>query len=61
MMGYDLDRGGSKYSENASNSFIPKINRTVFWDLGTVMAVPKPMQTEFDIHRRLESCVIHST
>ena len=32
-----MDGGGLKDSENASNSFIPKINRTVFWDLGADM------------------------
>ena len=37
MVGHAMDRGGLKDSENASNSFFPKINRTVFWDLGTDM------------------------
>ena len=37
MVGHAMDRGGLKDSENASNSFIPKINRTVFWDLGADM------------------------
>ena len=32
-----MDRGGLKDSENAPNSFFPKINRTVFWRLGTDM------------------------
>ena len=29
-------------------------------DEPALMAVPKPMQTEFDIHHRLESCAHHS-
>ena len=37
MVGHAMDRGGLKDSENASNSFFPKINRTVFWYLGTDM------------------------
>ena len=37
MVGHAMDRGGLKDSENASNSFFPKINRTGFWDLGTDM------------------------
>ena len=32
-----MDGGGLKDSENAPNSFFPKINRTVFWRLGTDM------------------------
>ena len=32
-----MDRGGLKDSENAPNSFFPKINRTLFWRLGTDM------------------------
>ena len=28
-------------------------------DEPVLMAVPKPMQTEFGIHHRLESCVLH--
>ena len=35
-----MDRGGLKDSENAPNSFFPKINRTVFWRLGTDMLLP---------------------
>ena len=38
-----IDRGGLKDSENAPNSFFPKINRTVFWRLGTDM----PFFTQF--------------
>ena len=30
-------REGLKDSENAPNSFFPKINRTLFWRLGTDM------------------------
>ena len=37
MVGHAMDRWGLKDPENASNSLIPKINRTVFWDLGTDM------------------------
>ena len=37
MIGPAMDRGGLKDSENDSNSFILKINRTVFWDLGADM------------------------
>ena len=32
-----IDRGGLKDSENAPNSLFPKINRTLFWRLGTDM------------------------
>ena len=32
-----MDRGGLKDSENVPNSFFPKINRTMFWRLGTDM------------------------
>ena len=35
-----MDGGGLKDSENAPNSFFPKINRTVFWHLGTDMYSP---------------------
>ena len=34
-----MDGGGLKDSENAPNSFFPKINRTVFWRLGTDMEI----------------------
>ena len=34
-----MNRGGLKDSENAPNSFFPKINRTVFWRLGADMDV----------------------
>ena len=37
MVGYAMDRGGPKYSQNASNSFFPKISRTGFWRFGTDM------------------------
>ena len=37
MINPAMDRGGLKDSENAPNSFFPKINRTVFWRLGTDM------------------------
>ena len=37
MIGPAMDRGGLKDSETAPNSFFPKINRTVFWHLGTDM------------------------
>ena len=36
-----MDRGGLKDSENAPNSFFPKINRTVFWRLGTDIVLKK--------------------
>ena len=39
MVGHAMDRVGLKDSENASNSFTPKINRTVFWDLGADMLI----------------------
>ena len=32
-----MDWGGLKDSENAPNSFFPKINRTLFWRFGTDM------------------------
>ena len=35
MIDLAMDTGGLKDSENALNSFFPKINRTVFWRLGT--------------------------
>ena len=35
MIGYDLDRGGSKDSENAPNSFLTKSNGKGFWRFGT--------------------------
>ena len=35
MVGHAMDRGGLKDPKNASNSFILKINRAVFRDLGT--------------------------
>ena len=41
MVGHAMDRGGLKDSKNAPNSFFPKINRTVFCDLGTDMAFDK--------------------
>ena len=31
MIGYGLDRGGPKDSENAPNSFLTKINEKGFW------------------------------
>ena len=37
MIDLAIDRGGLKDSENAPNSFFPKINRTLFWRLGTDM------------------------
>ena len=37
MIDLAMDRGGLKDSENALNSFFPKINRTLFWRLGTDM------------------------
>ena len=37
MIGAAMDIGGLKDSETAPNSFFPKINRTVFWHLGTDM------------------------
>ena len=39
MIDLAMDRGGVKDSENAPNSFFPKINRNVFWRLGTEMSV----------------------
>ena len=41
MIDLAIDRGGLKDSENAPNSFFPKINRTVFWRLGTDMRFMK--------------------
>ena len=38
MIGPAMDRRGLKDSENAPNSIFPKINQTVFWQLGTEMA-----------------------
>ena len=35
MIGYDLDRGGPKDSENAPNSFLTKTNGKGFWRFGT--------------------------
>ena len=35
MIGYDLDRGGPKDSENAPNSFLTKINEKGFWWFAT--------------------------
>ena len=35
-----MDWGGLKDSENAPNSFFPKINRTLFWRFGTDMDIP---------------------
>ena len=46
MVGHAMDRGGLKDSENASNSFFPKINRTVFWDLGTDMCFRHQLDIE---------------
>ena len=34
-----MDWGGLKDSENAPNSFFPKINRTLFWQFGTDMTL----------------------
>ena len=34
-----MDWGGLKDSENAPNSFFPKINRTLFWRFGTDMTM----------------------
>ena len=42
MIGPAMDRGGLKDSENAPNSFFPKINWTVFWHLGTDMYLNYP-------------------
>ena len=41
MIDQAMDRGGLKDSKNAPNSFSPKINRTVFWRLGTDMELAK--------------------
>ena len=37
MIGYDLDRGGPKDSENAPNSFLTKRNGKGFWQFATDM------------------------
>ena len=37
MIGYDLDRGGSKDSKIAPNSFLTKITGKVFWCFGADM------------------------
>ena len=37
MIDLAMDRGGLKDSENAPNTFFPKINQTMFWQLGTDM------------------------
>ena len=37
MIGYGIDRGGPKDSENAPNSFLTKINEKVFWRFATDM------------------------
>ena len=39
MIGYGLDRGGPKDSENAPNSFLTKINEKGFWLLVPDMAI----------------------
>ena len=37
MIGYGIDRGGPKDSENAFNSFLTKINEKGFWWFATDM------------------------
>ena len=37
MIDLAMDWGGLKDSENAPNSFFPKINQTLFWRFGTDM------------------------
>ena len=37
MIDLAMDKGGLKDSKNAPNSFFLKINRTLFWRLGTDM------------------------
>ena len=40
MIGYGLDRGGPKDSENAPNSFLTKRNGKGFWRFATDMDQP---------------------
>ena len=39
MIGYGLDRGGLKDSENAPNSFLTKINKKGIWRFATDMYI----------------------
>ena len=45
-----MDRGGLKNSENAPNSFILKINQTVFWRLGTDVTFTRVTKVK-ELHR----------
>ena len=39
MIGYGIDRGGPKDSENAPNSFLTKINEKGFWRFATDITI----------------------
>ena len=48
-----MDWGGLKDSENAPNSFFPKINQTLFWRFGTDMFVSEHTRTNESFGFRL--------
>ena len=61
MISPAMDRGGLKDSENAPNSFFPKINRTVFWQLGTDMLLGCgiwPKDLEQKVYNHVDNYVI---
>ena len=49
MIGYGLDRGGLKDSENAPNSFLTKINEKGFWRFAVDMLL-QPFTQVIIIH-----------
>ena len=57
MMGYVLDGGGPKDSENTHNSFLTKRDEDAFWQIGTEMCDNSSLDTSHYCKVKVHGCL----